>query len=169
MSFQPSELRQLLGHFATGVAVVTAEVPDGERAGVTINSFNSVSMSPELILFSLDRSLLSLPVFEAATHYGVNFLAAGQEEVSRRFASRGQEKWSETDWRRGSTGAPLLAGSLAHIECARHSVVEAGDHLIFLCRVLDFATSGSQAPLIFYRGRYHQLPDTSHAAATQAG
>ena len=166
MSIEQSELRRLLGHFATGVAVVTAVTPDGEKAGVTINSFNSVSMSPELVLFSLDCALRSLPVFQASEHFCVNFLSAGQEEVSRRFAARGQEKWSQTRWRPCGNGAPMIDGALAHIECERHTIIEGGDHLIFLCRVRGFASDATAAPLIYFRGGYHELP--GHAPVPSA-
>lgn len=157
MGIEPSELRSLLGHFATGVAIVTAVDETGERAGITINSFNSVSLSPELVLFSLDRRLWSLPVFERAEHYCVNFLATGQEEISNRFAGRGNDKWAETGWTEGSNGAPAIDGALAHIECERDRVIEGGDHLIFLCRVRDFSAGGTGEPLIYFRGRYHRL------------
>lgn len=149
------ELRNLFGHFATGVAVVTAETSDGEAVGVTINSFNSVSLSPELVMFSLTRSLLSLPVFEDAVSYGINFLAADQQDLSKRFAMRGEDKWSETKVKRGANGAPLLEGAIAHIECGLHQRVEAGDHIIFICRVTRFDTpAASKEPLVFFKGRY---------------
>ncbi|WP_246160530.1 flavin reductase family protein [Aureimonas fodinaquatilis] len=149
------ELRNLFGHFATGVAVVTAKLPDGNKVGVTISSFNSISLEPELVMFSLTNTLLSLPAFESAVSYGINFLAADQQEVSRRFAVKGEDKWADTAMRHGESGAPLLDGALAHIECSLHQRVEAGDHVIFICRVISFATPGAtKEPLVFFKGRY---------------
>ncbi len=170
MGIEPIELRRLLGNFATGVAVVTALTPEGERCGVTINSFNSVSMSPELVLFSLDRGLRSLPLFMAAERYCVNLLSSEQQDVSARFAARGGDKWAGTAWRPCGNGAPLIDGVLAHMECERHEVVEAGDHLIFLCRVRDFSIDAAGSPLVFYRGGYHALlPAGSRAAPAGHG
>lgn len=151
------ELRNLFGHFATGVAVVTAAA-DSRLAGVTISSFNSISLSPELVMFSLTRTLLSLPDFETAARYGINFLAADQKDVSRRFATRGEDKWAGTAMHFGRNGAPLLDGALAHIECELHQRVEAGDHIVFICRITGFDTPGAdKEPLVFFKGEYCPL------------
>lgn len=154
MPIDHRDLRNILGHFATGVTIVTTRGVDGERVGVTVNSFNSVSLSPELVLFSLTRSLLSLPVFEAADSYGINFLAADQQHLSNRFARRGQDKWTETLSLEGEGGIPLIHGALAHIECAREQILEAGDHLIFLCRVTSISAGAAKEPLLFFKGGY---------------
>lgn len=151
-------LRDLFGHFATGVAVVTAADREGVRAGCTINSFTSISLAPELVMFSLMRTLLSLPVFRDATRYAVNFLAADQQSLSHRFAKRGEDKWTQTSFFEGGNGAPVLSGALAHIECELHQLVEAGDHFLFLCRVTAFATDAdARDPLVFFKGRYRSL------------
>lgn len=149
------ELRNMFGHFATGVAIVTARSAAGEPVGVTINSFNSVSLSPELLMFGLTRTLRSLSVFEQASSFGINLLAADQRDLSHRFATRGEDKWTRTAVREGRCGAPLLEGALAHIECVPHRLIEAGDHVVFLCRITGFdTTGGSKEPLVFYKGRY---------------
>lgn len=163
------ELRNLFGHFATGVAVVTARTADGDRVGVTINSYNSISLAPELVMFSLTRNLLSLPAFEAASHYGINFLAADQQDISHRFATRGEDKWAATAAPAGENGAPLLEGALAHIECSLHQRVEAGDHIIFICRVTRFGTpGGTKEPLVFFKGRYCALEGDSSIPEAQS-
>lgn len=157
MDIDSNELRQLLGHFATGVAVVTATEEAGEQAGVTINSFASVSLSPELILFGLTRTLWSLPIFERVEHYAISFLTSDQQAIAKRFASRGSDKWSDTPASVGRYGSLLIDGALAHLECTREAVFDGGDHRIFLCRVLAFEKGEATEPLVFYRGRYHEI------------
>jgi flavin reductase (DIM6/NTAB) family NADH-FMN oxidoreductase RutF len=151
-AFDDRELRRVLGHFATGVVVLTAHNA-GERAGVTVNSFSSLSLNPPLVLFSLTRTLRSLPVFLEAERIGINILSADQRDVSHRFATAGADKWAGTAISSGSRGALLIDDALAHLECERHSVVDGGDHLIFICRVLGFR-SNSGEPLMYFRGGY---------------
>jgi flavin reductase (DIM6/NTAB) family NADH-FMN oxidoreductase RutF len=159
--FDDRELRRVLGHFATGVVVLTASYAD-ERAGVTVNSFSSLSLRPPLVLFSLMQNLRSLPVFLKAERIGINILSAHQQEVSNRFASVGVDKWAGTPVSAGSRGAILIDDALAHLECERHAVVDGGDHLIFVCRVLEFRSHPGE-PLMYFRGGYLRGPDTDHS------
>ena len=146
--------RAALSSFATGVTVVTARGPDGAPVGVTVNSFSSVSLDPPLVLWSLDRRALSLPVFEAAGHFAVHVLSAEQAHLSDRFATRGaSDKFEGVDWSEGIGGVPLLPGIAARFECRRHAAHDGGDHRIYLGRVLRFENNGD-ATLAFQRGAY---------------
>jgi flavin reductase (DIM6/NTAB) family NADH-FMN oxidoreductase RutF len=156
----PTQLRRALGRFATGVAVVTAQAPDGVPVGMTMSSFNSVSLDPPLVLFSVDRRAHSLPAILRADGYGINVLGQDQQDVSTRFARTGGDKWSGIEHRPGFAGAPLLAGAIAQFECAPHAQHDGGDHVIILARVVRF-NAIDEAPLIFFSGCYHGL--ASHA------
>ena len=147
------EFRRALGNFATGVTVVTARALDGTPVGVTASSFNSVSLDPPLILWSLDKRARSRPVYEAATHFAVNVLSAAQVELSERFAKPLDNKFHGVEWRDGIGGAPLLSHCAATFQCQKTFVYEGGDHLILVGEVVDFTESG-HAGLLFYRGEY---------------
>jgi flavin reductase (DIM6/NTAB) family NADH-FMN oxidoreductase RutF len=155
MSFTDREFRDALGQFATGVAVVTTEV-EGTLLGSTISSFNSVSLAPPLILFSLARSAQSLQLWLKATHFGVTVLAEHQNDLSNRFARGGAEKWSGIAPVRGAHSIPLLRGGLVSFECETYAFYEGGDHEIMLGRVLAF-NRNEAAPLLFFGGRYQRL------------
>lgn len=153
MPFEPREFRRALGNFATGVTVVTAIGPDGERVGVTASSFNSVSMNPPLILWSQDKSSRSINVFEQSDHFIVNVLSADQVGISNTFAQQGADKFKDVPFRDGLGGAPVLGGCAARFQCRKTFTYEGGDHLIFVGEVVDFDESGRSA-LLFHKGRY---------------
>ncbi len=155
--FDARAFRQALGTFATGVAVITARAAEGAVVGMTMSSFNSVSLDPPLVLFSVARSAHSLPAMLAARAYGVNVLDREQEHLSNRFSKALADKWADVDHTLGHGEAPLLTGALAHFECEPYAHHDGGDHVIFLARVLRFAHAQAGTPLIFYRGRYHGL------------
>ncbi len=155
-SFDSRAFRQTLGEFATGVTVVTARTVSGQMAGVTINSFSSVSLEPPLVLWSLGLHSPSLAVFEACSHYAINILAADQTELSQRFATPQEDKFAGLDWKVGAGGTPLLNGCCAWFECANDITYPGGDHLIFLGRVENFRRE-ERPPLIFQGGRYREL------------
>ena len=161
MSFESRQLRNILGHFATGVAVVTAVDDNGERAGITINSFSSVSLEPPLVLFSLGHGSRSLPLFRRSRDYVVNVLAAGQVATSASFSRYSDDKWSQNTVRAEFNGAPIIEGSLAYLGCRREQVMELGDHAVFLCRAIEFNSDTGKGPLIFYAGRYRALNNTA--------
>jgi flavin reductase (DIM6/NTAB) family NADH-FMN oxidoreductase RutF len=150
----PLVLREALGCFATGVTIVTCRDDSEEPYGVTVNSFNSVSLEPPLILFSLARSLNSVDTFQRASHLAVNVLATHQRALSARFATALTDKWRDVPHRLGSTGCPLLEGSLAVFECESWHQYDGGDHVIFVCRVLRVWRDASREPLLFFRGAY---------------
>ena len=151
------DLRSALGSFATGITVITARADDGEPIGLTISSFNSVSLDPPLILWSLSVNSPRLEAFRSASHYAVNVLAADQQWLSDRFAGRRNDRFADLPQLAGLGGVPLLEGCSAWFECANEAQHPGGDHLIFVGRVERFAQGESQSPLIFHGGRYRQL------------
>ena len=154
-SFSAQEFRAALGMFATGVTIVTARGADGQVIGLTANSFNSVSLAPPLVLWSLSRAAASLSVFSAGSHYAINVLAADQKPLAERFATRGADRWSGVTFEEGAGGAPLLHGAAATFECFNRSRYEEGDHVIFVGEVERCAHRTGASPLLFHGGRYY--------------
>jgi flavin reductase (DIM6/NTAB) family NADH-FMN oxidoreductase RutF len=152
--------RRALGEFATGVAVVTARGRGEELIGMTMSSFNSVSIDPPLVLFCVDRKARSLPAMLEARGFAINVLARDQEGISNQFARALSDKWNQIKTSVGHAEAPLISGALAHFECAPFANYDGGDHVIFVVRVLRHTSrSEAAAPLIFFRGRYRDLVD----------
>jgi crotonobetainyl-CoA:carnitine CoA-transferase CaiB-like acyl-CoA transferase len=149
-------LRNAFGRFATGVTVVTTRQPDGTPRGFTANSFTSVSLDPPLLLVCIAKAALSCDTFASADHFAVNILADTQKDVSGLFASQSADKFAQAKWQGDAQNVPLIDGSLASFSCARHRLVDAGDHLILIGRVLDFQTSDG-APLGYYKGGYFDI------------
>ncbi|MGV9779602.1 flavin reductase family protein [Streptosporangium sp. NPDC003464] len=160
-------LREALGQFATGVAVVTTATPAGERAGVTVNSFTSVSLDPPLVLWCLSRRAPSAPVFLGAGRFTVNVLAAGQDHLSRRFATPLPDKFAGVETRPCPDGVPVLAGTLAYFACRTVTTYDGGDHLIFIGEVERFQRSAGE-PLVFYSGGYREFAAAGRAVASVA-
>ncbi len=150
-------LRHALGHFATGVTIMTTRDSAGHDVGVTVNSFNSVSLEPPLILWSLARQAYSLPAFTQHGHFAVHILSAHQRSLSDRFARAGADKFADLAIERGVGDIPLLPDCAAVLQCATEACHDGGDHVILLGRVLTFHTRDHQ-PLLFYRGRYATPP-----------
>ena len=148
-----ADFRSALGAFATGVTIVTASDGAGHDVGVTANSFNSVSLDPPMVLWSLARKSASLPAFSAASHFAVHVLAADQEALSNRFAQSGAEKFAGLQVARGAGATPLLEGTTARFECRTAYQYDGGDHVIFVGEVIAFARS-ERPPLLFHGGRY---------------
>jgi len=159
--------RKSLGEFATGVAVITAQGTGDELIGMTMSSFNSVSIDPPLVLFSVDRRAHSLHAMQAAKGFAVNVLAREQEAISNKFARALSDKWAEVKRSVGHAQAPLITGALAHFECEPYANHDGGDHVIFVVRVLRHAVrAGNAAPLIFFRGRYRDIVDETEREPT---
>jgi flavin reductase (DIM6/NTAB) family NADH-FMN oxidoreductase RutF len=152
--------RRALGQFATGVAVITAQAADASAIGLTMSSFNSVSVDPPLILFSIDRKSFSLSAMTEAKGYAVNILGRDQEHLSNQFARALGDKWAAVEHTLGHMSAPLIAGALAHFECVPYAQYDGGDHVIFVGRVVRFSAHPAKAPLIFFRGAYRSLAGT---------
>jgi flavin reductase (DIM6/NTAB) family NADH-FMN oxidoreductase RutF len=148
--------RDTLGMFATGITVVTTRTPSGEPIGLTVNSFNSVSLEPPLIVWSLTINLPITPLFENAEYYAINVLADDQEALSQRFASRAGERFAGLEFDEGVGGVPLLRGCCARFECRNTVRHPGGDHVVFISEVLAFDRS-ERAPLIYFGGAYRRL------------
>ena len=147
------ELRDALGAFATGVTIVTTRDAEGNDVGLTANSFNSVSLDPPMVLWSLALSSRSLPAFRQAEEFAVHILSADQEGLSSRFASRGIDKFAGLEVERNEAGIPLLPGCAARLQCRTAHQYQGGDHLIFVGEVLSFERD-MRPPLVFHSGRY---------------
>lgn len=152
-AIDPKAFRRALGNFATGVTIITAKAPDGTRVGVTASSFNSLSMDPPLILWSSMKETPSCALFEQASHFAVNILAADQMEMSNHFARRQEDKFATVDYEDGLGGAPIFDGCAGRFECETYDKLDGGDHWIFVGRVVKFDDFG-RAPLCFHQGSY---------------
>lgn len=152
-TIDPRDFRQALGAFATGVTIVTARASDGTPVGVTANSFNSVSLKPPMVLWSLAKSARSLAAFSQAQRWNVHVLANDQESLSNRFARAGENKFEGLALDSSADDAPLLPGCAARFECRTAFQYEGGDHIIFVGEVLRYDRS-DLAPLVYVTGGY---------------
>jgi flavin reductase (DIM6/NTAB) family NADH-FMN oxidoreductase RutF len=158
-SVAPRQLRAALGLFATGVTIVTTLTPEGAPLGMTVNSFNSVSLEPPLVLWSLGLRSGSLPSFRQAPRYVIHVLGADQRALAERFAQRGADRFASTDWAPGLGDMPVLAGAAAVFECRARSSYEEGDHVILVGQVERCSSRHGAQPLIFHGGRFYtELP-----------
>ena len=148
-----AEFRQVLGHFCTGVTVITTSAPEGP-AGFACQAFAALSLEPPLVLFCPSRTSATWPLIERAGHFCANVLADGQQELARRFGSSGGDKFAGVPWSPSPSGAPVLAGALTWVECAVEAIHEAGDHYLVVGRVTGLGLCRAGKPLLFYRGRY---------------
>jgi flavin reductase (DIM6/NTAB) family NADH-FMN oxidoreductase RutF len=153
--FSALEFRASLGMFATGVTIVTARTAAGELVGLTANSFNSVSLAPPLVLWSLSRGAGSMAAFSNGVHYAINVLAADQQAMAIRFATRGTDRWAGVAFTEGVGGAPLLAGAAATFECFNRSQYDEGDHVIFVGEVERCAHRAEASPLLYHGGKFY--------------
>lgn len=153
-------LRNALGRFATGVAIVTAIDPDGQPVGLTVNSFSAVSLDPALVLWCLDNNSHNLAAFRKASHHAINILAANQQELSNRFATWPADRFAGLPWQAGIGGAPVFPGCCASFEVANETALAGGDHTIFVGRVERFGERVDLAPLLFHAGQYRALAES---------
>lgn len=152
----PKSLRAALGGFATGVTLVTCRDAAGTPIGLTVNSFNALSLDPPLVLWSLRLASPSLAAFDAASRFAINVLSEGQVELSRRFASAQPAKFEQGVWHEGHGGVPLLMGAAVQLECERIDAQSAGDHRLYIGRV-ERVQAQAVPPLVFHGGHYHLL------------
>lgn len=157
MGIDSQELRRVMGHFATGVTVITTKSKDGVATGLTANAFLSLSLDPPLVLISVDKSAQCYACFECGNGFTVNFLSEHQEELSRRFATKGADKFAGLQWREGNNGAAVLEGVLGYVECKIRQCLDGGDHTIVVGEILGAEASGER-PLLFFKGKYQRLP-----------
>jgi flavin reductase (DIM6/NTAB) family NADH-FMN oxidoreductase RutF len=153
--FSKSEFRTALGMFATGVTIVTARTASGDLVGLTANSFNSVSMSPPLVLWSLSHAASSMAAFSTGSHYAINILSADQQDLAMQFATKGVDKFAGVTYRMGVAGAPLIEGAAATFECFNRSRYEEGDHVIFVGEVEHCAHRAGASPLLYHGGKFY--------------
>ena len=152
-SFDPQEFRSALSTFTTGVTIITTRAENGDPVGITANSFNSVSLNPPMVLWSLDKSAMSLSAFTNNKHWNVHILSTEQEALSGRFASRGEEKFKGLELDPGINNIPLLRNCATRFNCRTAFIYEGGDHMIFVGEVLAFDKS-ELPPLAFQSGQY---------------
>jgi flavin reductase (DIM6/NTAB) family NADH-FMN oxidoreductase RutF len=164
--FDAKAFREVLGTFATGVTVIATITAGGERLGTTASSFNSVSLDPPLVLFSIARSARSFAAWQQASAFAVNILAEEQDDISTRLARPLTDKWSGVVPEAGpAAGLPLLPGALAWMECVSYATYDGGDHVIMVGRVVSLQRQRLRGrPLLFYGSRYRTLDDDERIA-----
>ena len=158
MPIDKNELRRVMGHFATGVTIITTHASSGELHGLTANAFSSVSLTPPLVLVCVDKKSESYPCFDDSKIFTVNILGDDQEMLSRKFAVSGGEKFQGVAYRLGANGAPILEGALAYLECRVIDACQGGDHTVYIGEVEEAETREGK-PLLFFRGGYRSIGD----------
>jgi flavin reductase (DIM6/NTAB) family NADH-FMN oxidoreductase RutF len=153
-TFDSARLKQVMGHFCTGVTIITA-IDGNDPVGFVVQSFQSLSLEPALVLFSAQKTSSTWPRIQAAEEFCVNILAEDQEAICRSFAASGADKYRGVGWRPGpATGAPVLNGVLGWVEARIEQVIDGGDHVIVVARLLDLDLEKEGRPLLFYRGGF---------------
>ena len=162
-AIEPLSFREALGHYASGITVITSH-HDDEPIGFTCQSFYSVSMSPPLVSFSVMSSSASYPKIRQAGRFAVNILSGEQVRISNQFARRGTDKWHGVEWQTSPLGNPIIAGSLHWLDCEIHAEHAAGDHLIVIGEVkaLNLQEAAATQPLLYFKGQYCNL--AAHSA-----
>jgi flavin reductase (DIM6/NTAB) family NADH-FMN oxidoreductase RutF len=158
MPIDKNELRRIMGHFATGVTIITTISKEGQMHGLTANAFTSVSLDPPLLLISVDKKAESYGSFEESKVFTVNILSDSQESLSRKFAVSGGNKFEGVGYRIGGNGAAILTDALAFVECRLYASFDGGDHTLHLGEIQEAETREGK-PLLFYRGGYRALSD----------
>ena len=151
------EFRRVMGHFATGVTIVTSHDGAGKLGGLTANAVASVSLEPPMVLVCVDKKSDSYPLFDASQTFAINILAQEQETLSRRFAKSGGDKFTGIGYRIGTTGAPLLSDTIGFLDCRIRHTFDAGDHTIYVGEAVDISVESESDPLLYFRGGYRNL------------
>ena len=157
MSVANADFRRVMGHFATGITVVTATLPDGKRFGFTVNAFSSLSLNPPLVLVCVVNGGEAEASMKAATHFAVNFLSDEQENLSRQFSSRVPDRYEGVQARASASGAPLLEGCIGYLECRKTAAHLEGDHTIVVGEVLTAEAQDAGLPLLYFRSGYRKI------------
>jgi 3-hydroxy-9,10-secoandrosta-1,3,5(10)-triene-9,17-dione monooxygenase reductase component len=155
-AFDEAAFRRTLGHFASGVVVVTG-IDDDEPMGFTVSAFASVSLSPPLVGLFVGPNSVTWPRIRPSGRFGVNILADAQADLCRRFAARGDDKFASVNWVRGHSGVPLLCGAVGHLECDLHDVIPAGDHELVLGKITAIGERLGTSALVSFRGNLHVI------------
>jgi flavin reductase (DIM6/NTAB) family NADH-FMN oxidoreductase RutF len=158
MPIDRNELRRVMGHFATGVTIITTKSKEGVPAGLTANSFTSVSLDPPLVLVAVDKKADSWPHFEESKVFTVNILNDEMETLSRKFAVSGGDKFQGVAYHAGANGVAILDGALGYLECKLYATYDGGDHTLYL-GLIEQAETREAKPLLFYRGGYRAIGD----------
>ncbi|MBQ0720265.1 MAG: flavin reductase family protein [Gammaproteobacteria bacterium] len=156
MTLDAREFRDSLGAFATGITVVTANAPDGTKVGCTANSFSSVSLDPPLVMWAIAKNANSFDAFNEAKDFAIHILHAGQEDVSRLFATKEADKFGQADSSEGRAGVPVLNDYSVRFECSTEHLYDGGDHLIIVGRVHEMSNANKE-PLGFFKGQYAKI------------
>jgi flavin reductase len=157
MTFDSKKQRQILGHFATGVTVVTTDGEAGSH-GMTANAFASLSLDPPLVMVAVDKGAALLDFLKQNRCFAVNILRVDQEDLSRRFAARGPKDFSDLNITTAATGSPILVDSIAFLDCRVYDILPGGDHEIFLGEILAGDYRGGD-PLLYFGGTYRRLAE----------
>lgn len=159
MSLDKNEFRRCMGHFATGITVVTTNTKENKPCGMTVNSFSSLSLEPPLILFSVDKNAHNHDNFTNCKKFAVNILSENQKDISVAFAHPSSVNWNEIKHKEAENGSPILKGCLAYISCINENIYAGGDHSIIIGRVTDMQMSLDEQPLIYFKGKYRKVGD----------
>ncbi len=157
MAFDSLAQRRIMGHFATGVTVVTAR-HNGEIQGMTANAVTSLSLNPPLVLVAVDKTAAMHAALTASRHFALSILSESQEHLSRRFAMRGPKEINDLTWITASSDAPILADALAWVDCRLAEILPGGDHDIFIGEILA-GDSREGLPLLYFGGKYRRLAE----------
>jgi flavin reductase (DIM6/NTAB) family NADH-FMN oxidoreductase RutF len=166
IDFSTRDFRHALGQFATGVTIVTTADAQGHPVGLTVSSFNSVSLDPPLVLWSMAHRAGSLPIFQQCQHYAIHVLSAEQQVLAQRFATRGIDKFAGVDWQPNAHGVPVIVGAAAVFECDNRSRYDEGDHVIFVGQVARCSHAQGALPLLYHGGHMyakHGVPAAPYA------
>lgn len=153
-AFAATDLKKVYGHFATGISIITGRQPDDEPFGLTVSSFQALSLDPPLVLYSVQKGAASLDFLAARRNFGVSVLAHGQGWIARQFAERRPDRFANVAWTLGRHGSPLIDCAIAAFECELWDTYEGGDHVIVIGRVLDLAATLEESPLVYFRGGF---------------
>lgn len=156
MPVESQDLRRVMGHFATGVTIITTRDREGAPVGLTANAVSSVSLDPPLVLFCLDKKADCYDSFAGHDTFAINILSAEQADLSTRFATKGAHKFEDVAYSRSEQGCPLLDRATGHLDCRVVERHEAGDHVIYIAHVESAEVTGHE-PLLFFQGRYWRL------------
>ena len=157
VAVDPVALRRAFGTFVTGVTVITTRDPEGRPRGMTANSFTSVSLDPPLALVCVDLNSRSLPILDAAERFTVNVLHADQQAMARQFVQKDGDRFAGIETETWSTGVPILPDCMANFECVTHQVFDAGDHRVYVGRVVKLRYDPDHEPLVYLQGRFRRV------------
>lgn len=158
-SFSNEDFRQAIGSYGSGVTLVTGRAPDGAMAGMTCQSFHSLSLDPPLVAFFARRTSRSYQTLRDLDRFCINILAQDQAGLALQFARSGGDKWRDVEWTPDAFGQPVIAGSIASFSCHRYAEYPGGDHIINVSRPESLRADPRGKPLLFFRSRFSELAE----------